>query len=196
MPISSLPQYTSPIPRTQSLTMSAGKTHKMRNRTWNTRGIAPTLSHHLHPEVWEQEFDKIPSDNALLSDLSKEALQLSLVRVALIDWPLSTFLFTQSHLQRCRPSAETTRATSSSWAGSPILTHSGSAQPTRITSPSDMHNPQKSVRHDRQKTWPQDRRKHFDPFNDVKHIGHGCEFVKNSCELADTSCASNKGVRT
>ena len=109
--------------------------------------------------------------------------------------PPSRFLFSRSHRQRCRSPSETTHATSSSWASRPTLTQSGSAQPTRPTSPSSIHNFQKSSRHDRQKTWVHDSRKHFDPFRLVKHIEHRYEFFANSSDFDDVSCACNIDTR-
>ena len=83
--------------------------------------------------------------------------------------PFSSSFFSFSHFHLVTSSELITLATSSSGAFTPCFTHSGSGQPTRSTSPSDMQSPQKSTRQALQNTCPHTNEMHLAPLIELKH---------------------------
>ena len=86
--------------------------------------------------------------------------------------PFSSSFFSFSHFHLVTSSGLITLLTSSSGAFTPCFTHSGSGQPIRSTSPSDMQSPQKSTRQALQNTCPHANEMHLAPLIELKHTPH------------------------
>lgn len=99
----------------------------------------------------------------------------------------------RSHFHRRTSSSVTTLRTSSSVASRCSLTHAGSGQPTRTTSPSRMQSPQKSSKHDLQKTCEQESITQRTPLIDVRHTWHSYELAEKRAACVDVSNVSSSG---
>ena len=101
--------------------------------------------------------------------------------------PFSESRFIRNHFHLKTSSSVTTRRNSSSVASRCSFTHPGSGQPTRPTSPSLMHNFQKSSRQERQKTCEQESMMQRAPLMEVRHTSQLKAVCENRAASVDLS---------
>lgn len=148
-------------------TTFSGNMRKRNNRKLYTSVVFPIHSRSPPVSVSLPDAGRNQSDSELWLDLRTD---MSSKEVPLkIGAPFSSSFLSSSHFHLFTSSEVTTLRTSSSEAFVPCLTHPGSGQQTRSTSPSEMHRPQKSTRQALQNTWSQANEMHLVPLIELKH---------------------------